>query len=239
MVLTNNMPHLTERFPDPDLLRGFTDCVDKLSPNQSTQGPVTLPVTIILALRITSLAIYLVKPPNAPQDREAWKALSRALSRLIHRTTTPLASSTCDCAIPIHESQPPTIDAPTDASVLDLYRSIRSPPHNLSLIGLVDLAEACLNGIQQLDVAILAKDDIPRPLTYTEWLSLYSEEDTIFEDDFVEMLAVIYIASQDSIQPAGGFQDPEDQDMRFWRLRRLGVVQKIQSEFPLPDGNRG
>ncbi|KAI0795298.1 hypothetical protein BC629DRAFT_316763 [Irpex lacteus] len=177
-------------------------------------GPIPIPVTMSLIFKITCLAVHLVKLPNALQNAELWGAVFGSLSRLIRRSMMTMSS---------HASTPPE-NSPEQILTAEGLRAFIS---SCDLSTLAILSETCLKGVQKEDSKIHDEGHSAPPQTYTEWLAIASSEDTVFSDEFVEILGVIYVASHAS--------DPLDSEgTRFWRLRRLGLTHYLQHAVPSP-----
>ncbi|KAI0758601.1 hypothetical protein BC629DRAFT_1550445 [Irpex lacteus] len=213
------------------MLKNFGDIVDDLKTDMDerpAEAPNSLysPITTIHALKIMCLAIHLVRAPSVSRHFDKWRKLFASLTNLVYHTMGPtrIQNST---------DLPPKNRGPADAPdtvtrpLIELCRFARLSQNE----ALPQLALACLKRIQTRDLKTAFPRLKGRKDTYEDWLVEFKETEALFTDDSVEMLGVVYLASQPSDTRREAIEP-------FFRLKKLGTLDKVQDFLRLMDDGK-
>ncbi|KAI0091443.1 hypothetical protein BDY19DRAFT_626841 [Irpex rosettiformis] len=130
-------------------LQNLIDIVDNPTEifNSSLEHPgppaaIPPPLTAIHALKIVSLAIHLVRAPNASQLTDMWHILCNSLTRLLYQTMG---------IVPVPGGEEHTDVASIMVRIIKSYTSARLS-HEDATSAISELAEGCLQHMQTRDL---------------------------------------------------------------------------------------
>lgn len=197
----------------------LTSVIDELS---DTLPPVVHPSPVtnsaINVLKTLCLAIHL---PSSPKRAQPWKALFDATLRLFYKSMSIPVTAEFACE---EYSEDDAMLLPQNVQLLKI---IRTTSQNCDL-HLTRMIEACLNSIQRQDETVFPRCHADEQRTYEEWLTQTNDEKSLFDNRLVETLGTLYMTlrTPDSHEP---------EDIRFFRLRKLGIVLKVRNSLSFLD----
>ncbi|KAI0738750.1 hypothetical protein BC629DRAFT_1565787 [Irpex lacteus] len=213
------------------MLKNFGDVVDGLMTNMD-EGPakahssVYPHITTIRALKIICLAIHLVRAPSASRHFDKWRKLFASLTNLVYYTVGPTSIQTSTKLSSMARDSTDAIGTVTQP-LIELCRIARISQEE----ALPQLAETCLKRIQTRDLKTAFPRLKGRKDLYEDWLVKFKETEALFTDDSVEMLGVVYLASQPSDTRREAIE-------AFFRLKKLGTLDKVQDFLRLMDDGK-
>lgn len=192
------------------VINGLNGTLPLVHPSTITNGAINV-------LKILCLAIHLSSPPKRAQP---WKALFDATLRLFYKSMNIPDTSESACE---EHSEDDAMLLPQNVQLLKIIRT--SQNRDLHLTRMI---EACLTSIQRQDETVFPRCHADEQRTYEEWLTLTNDEDSLFDNRLVETLGTLYITlrTPDSHEP---------EDIRFFRLRKLGIVLKVRNSLSFVD----
>jgi hypothetical protein len=204
-------------------LENFIDSANDLLPAPVGQADNATPITTIHVLLVCYAALQMIELPEALQYVDQWKTLFRTLTRLGNQSlgiaprnesTTSLADNVNAQSSPQPNPVPYTIQPAQFVGVA--FEQVQ------------ELVTLCLQEVQRHDTHVLVArpgGDFSQSMTslelgnaYEEWLSLFTFEHCVIEDEFVEMLGRIFRPPTLDIPSDGD-------DLRYFRLKKLGILE--------------
>ncbi|KAI0758590.1 hypothetical protein BC629DRAFT_1444006 [Irpex lacteus] len=96
------------------------------------------------------------------------------------------------------------------------------------VLDLAELTRACLRHIQQQELAVAFPDwdwykNEPQP-EYDDWLPLFKEEETLFDDSLIELIGMIYLLASGRVSDMS--DATEDVYQISYRAKMLGLVER-------------
>jgi hypothetical protein len=164
--------------------------------------------------------------PKALQYVDQWRTLFRILTDLGNHSlgVTPRTEPTSSLANDVNTRSPPQ---PNPVPYIVQTAQFTSAEFEQ----VQELVKLCLQDIQRHDVHVLGSRPGGNPsqsLTpaeideaYKEWLPLFKFEHSVIADEFVKMLGRIF-------RPATLDISGEGDDLRYFRLRKLGILESNQ-----------
>lgn len=213
------------------MLKNFGDVVDDIMSNMvegQAKAPSSVypPITTIRALKIMCLAIHLVRAPSVSRHFDKWRKLFASLTNLVYYTVGPTRIQT---STNLSSRARDSTDATGTVTqpLIELCRFARISQEE----ALPQLAETCLKRIQTRDLKTAFPRLKGRKDTYEDWLVKFKETEALFTDDSVEMLGVVYLASQPSDTRREAIEP-------FFRLKKLGTLDNVQDFLRLMDDGK-
>ncbi|KAI0683950.1 hypothetical protein BC835DRAFT_682710 [Cytidiella melzeri] len=182
------------------------------------------PITTVHVLLICYIALHMIEPSAALQYADQWRNLFDVLTDLGNESIG-ITSTNRNSGVAAATAEPSPSPVPYTIQ-----------PAQFIGVGFEEsqqVVERCLKMVQRHDTHVLSRrPDIPFSQSmsapelrsaYDDWLTLFTDEDSIIQDSFVKMLARIY-------NPPGLLVHHDGPKFQFFRLEKLGLARGSEND---------